>query len=91
MSTEQQSIEQQVWDKAKPMKGRNPDKVRQDPYGNQIHRREYGKDTPHGWTVDHIKPVSRGGSKDIRNLQALQTSVNREKGNSLAKRSRHNQ
>ena len=44
-----------------------------------------------GWEIDHIKPTARGGSDSIRNKQALKTSVNREKGDSLVKRSRHNQ
>ena len=39
----------------------------------------------------HIKPLPRGGSDDTRNLQALKTSVNRAKGDTLVKRSRHNQ
>lgn len=41
--------------------------------------------------IDHIRPVSRGGSDSVNNLQALNTSVNRSKGASLIKRSRHNQ
>ena len=42
-----------------------------------------------GWEVDHIKPKARGGSDATRNLQALNTSLNREKGDSLVKKSRH--
>ena len=83
--------EQAVWDKAKPLKGQNPDNVRQDPYGNEIHRRQYGQETKHGWEIDHITPKSRGGSNHIANLQALQTDTNRTKGGSSVKRSRHNQ
>ena len=44
-----------------------------------------------GWEVDHIKPKSLGGSDATRNLQALKTEVNREKSDSLVKKSRHNQ
>ncbi len=43
------------------------------------------------WEIDHIKPSNRGGNDTTRNLQALNTSVNRSKGDSLVKRSRHNQ
>ena len=78
-----------VWDKAKQIRGRNPNVHRQDPYGNQIYKPSYGKDSPQGWEVDHIKPKSRGGSDNLRNLQAMKTSVNRSKGNSTQKRSRH--
>lgn len=80
-----------AWARAKEVAGKDPDKYRQDPYGNVIYRDSYGKDTPMGWEVDHIVPKARGGSDAPRNLQALQTAVNREKGDSLQKRSRHSQ
>lgn len=85
------TIEDDVWKKAKPKKGKDPDKVRQDPYKNEIHKSDYGKNTKYGWENDHIKPEARGGSDNLRNLQALKTSVNREKSDSLVKKSRHNQ
>ncbi|MFH1851467.1 MAG: HNH endonuclease signature motif containing protein [Candidatus Neomarinimicrobiota bacterium] len=85
------SQKDKVWDKAKPIKGENPDNYRQDPYGNKIRYDSYGKDTTMGWEIDHIKPSAIGGSDDIRNLQALKTSVNREKGDSTKKKSRHSQ
>lgn len=79
-----------VWSKAKPIRGKNPDTHRQDPYGNTIVYSNYGKTTPTGWQKDHIKPSSRGGSDHISNLQALQSHLNMSKGNSLVKKSRHN-
>ena len=78
-----------VWSKAKEVPGQDPSKVRQDPYGNKIRRDQYGKNTSQGWEIDHIKPSARGGSDSIRNKQALKTSVNRSKGDSLVKKSRH--
>ena len=33
-----------------------------------------------GWEIDHIKPSAQGDSDALRNLQALNTSVNRSKG-----------
>ncbi len=78
-----------VWDKADNIPGKDPDKYREDPYGNEMFYNSYGKDSPMGWQVDHIKPTSRGGSDHTVNLQALNSQVNREKGNSLKKRSRH--
>ena len=81
----------QVWDKAKKIPGRDRTKYRKDPYGNVLYYGSYGKNSEMGWDIDHIKPLSRGGSNDIRNLQALQMSANRKKGNTLKKKSRHNQ
>ena len=80
-----------VWQKAKPVRGKDPARVRQDPYGNEMLYSSYGKNSPKGWEIDHIKPKSRGGSDATVNLQALNTRVNREKGDSLKKRSRHSQ
>ena len=83
--------EQAVWDKAKPLKGRDPDKVRQDPYGNEIHRSQCGQNTPHGWTIDHITPKSRGGSNHIANLQAMYIAINHKMSDSSVKKSRYDQ
>ena len=85
------SIKDKVWNKAKKIPGKNPNTSRKDPYGNTISKSSYGKASAQGWDVDHIKPKSRGGSDAIRNLQALKASVNRSKGNSLVKKSRHSQ
>lgn len=78
-----------VWGKAKKIPGKDPEKYRQDPYGNTMKRDSFGKNTVQGWEIDHIKPTARGGSDDIRNLQALKTEVNRSKSDSLVKKSRH--
>lgn len=80
-----------VWQKAKPIRGKDPTKYRKDPYNNVLNYDSYGEDSEMGWEIDHIKPASRGGSDATVNLQALKTSVNREKGDSLKKRSRHSQ
>jgi 5-methylcytosine-specific restriction endonuclease McrA len=42
-----------------------------------------------GWNIDHIKPKQKGGSDDIINLQALQSHINKSKGDNLVKKSRH--
>ena len=80
-----------VWNKAKNVRGEDPDKVRQDPYRNQIRKDRFGKDSPGDWEIDHIKPKSQGGSDHLRNLQAMQKNKNRELGDTLKKRSRHKQ
>ena len=82
---------QAVWNLAKPIRGCDSSKTRQDPYGNKISFNSYGKNTPQGWHIDHIKPQAKGGSDCVRNLQALQTKINITKADSLVKRDRHNQ
>lgn len=78
-----------VWDKAKKVGGKDPEKYRQDPYGNEMYYDSHGKSTGLGWDVDHIKPQSLGGSDATVNLQALNSGVNRSKGDSRVKKSRH--
>lgn len=87
MTTKEQK--EKAWNNAKRIRGKDPDLYRQDPYGNEMYKHSYGKDSDAGWEVDHIKPKSRGGSNSTYNQQALNTSVNRGKGDSLIKRSRH--
>jgi 5-methylcytosine-specific restriction endonuclease McrA len=72
---------EQVWEKAKTVPGKNPDQYRRDPAGNMIRRASYGKESEMGWEIDHKKPVEKGGSDNLRNLQPLQTDDNREKSN----------
>jgi 5-methylcytosine-specific restriction endonuclease McrA len=78
-----------VFNLAKPIVGKDPKLYRQDPYKNQMYLHSRGKCSKQGWDIDHIKPSSKGGSDSIRNLQALNPSINRSKGNTLVKASRH--
>lgn len=78
-----------AWESAKKLRGEDPDKYRQDPYGNKMYKNSYGRNSAMGWEVDHIKPGAKGGSDASRNLQALNTGVNRSKQDSLQKKSRH--
>ena len=80
-----------VFSKAKTVRGKDPNTHRRDASGNIIYRNSYGKSSDMGWEIDHIKPKARGGSDDIVNLQALKTTVNRAKSDSLVKASRHSQ
>lgn len=78
-----------AWENAAKVRGKDPDKYRRDPARNVMFKDSYGKTSPMGWEVDHIKPAARGGSDATVNLQALNTRVNRSKRDSLVKPSRH--
>lgn len=78
-----------VWDKASLIKGKDPELYRKDPYGKELYYHSYGTNGTKSWHIDHITPQSRGGSDNIRNLQALQSNINMSKGNTLVKKSRH--
>ena len=78
-----------VWKRAARVRGKDPNKYRKDPYGNELYRGSYGKNSAMGWEIDHIRPQSRGGSDRLSNLQALNTRKNRSLGDSTSKRSRH--
>jgi hypothetical protein len=84
-------MKNEVRKRAKKIRGKDPKKYRQDPYGNEMAYSEYGRTSKKGYQIDQIRPVARGGSNHIRNLQALNTKINREKGDSLVKKSRHSQ
>jgi hypothetical protein len=67
-----------VWQKGKPEPGYQS--FRKDVCGASMQRGLYGKQDRWGWEIDHIKPVSEGGTDELRNLQPLHWENNRHKG-----------
>lgn len=69
-----------VWEKAFPQSNNNPAVFRKDYAGAWIRFSDYGKQSNYGWEIDHLKPISRGGTDDISNLYPLFWKNNLSKG-----------
>jgi 5-methylcytosine-specific restriction endonuclease McrA len=73
-----------VWKKGRPMPPNDPNVYRKDVCGATMQRSSYGDtNAKYGWEIDHIIPVSRGGSDDLTNLQPLYWENNRSKADNV--------
>ena len=49
-----------IWDKARSIRGQNPNIYRKDDFGNIILKQSYGTKGEYGWEIDHKNPKSKG-------------------------------
>ena len=72
-----------VWDKGQKISGKNPDDVRQDACGTEMHRNDHGdRGSQYGWEIDHIDP---NGGDELSNRRPLQWENNNNKSDGKLK------
>lgn len=81
MANFDESLIQAIWEKAKVDPNNDPKVFRKDYAGAWIRRMDYGnRNAKYGWEIDHLKPLSKGGTNDESNLLPLHWENNEKKG-----------
>lgn len=71
-----------VWHKATLVEGQDKNAWRKDQCGAWISWAQHGnRKSKYGWEIDHITPLSKGGTNAIGNLRPLQWENNAYKSN----------
>ncbi len=70
----------EAWRGASVINGSDSDQFRKDACGATMRKASYGTTGEQGWEIDHVKPVSKGGTDHKTNLQPLHWSNNMAKG-----------
>lgn len=75
-----------VWIKGTIVPGYDLNEFRKDQCGAWIRFADYGNiNSDLGWEIDHEKPVAKGGTDELKNLQPLHWRNNRSKGDNWPK------
>ncbi len=70
-----------VWVKGIIDPSQNANIYRKDKCGSWMQKDKYGdRNNKYGWEIDHIKPLAKGGTDDMSNLQPLNWNNNVRKG-----------
>lgn len=71
-----------AWENATVIPGMDPNRYRKDSCGAIIAWDKYGeRESLFGWEIDHIYPLSMGGTTRKENMRAMQHQNNASKGN----------
>lgn len=74
---------ERIWQKALPVDGYDSSLYRKDFADAWIARDSYGDcNSPFGWEIDHVYPVSLGGDNHLVNLRPMNCRNNKSKGDS---------